>query len=83
MVASAAAAAVVFSFGLTGFGLTAVTAVIAGGSGGGARTPSLGMSHSTLGIGGGTRCHGGGWPIVTSYLAAGAGGGGIGGDFGI
>ena len=77
MVALAAAAAVVFSFGLTGFGLTAVTAVIAGGSGGGARTPSLGMSHSTLGIGGGTRCHGGGsWPLVTSYLAAGAGGGG-------
>ena len=43
-----AAAAGAFSFGLTGFGLTAVTAVIVGDSGGGARTPNLNMNHSLL-----------------------------------
>ena len=45
---------------LAGLGLTAVTAVIARGSGGGARTPSVGMGHSAIGIGGGVGCHGGG-----------------------
>ena len=55
---------------LVGLGLTAVTAVIARGSDGGARTPSVGMGHSVIGGGGDTGCHGGGgWSIVASYLA--------------
>ena len=43
MIALAAAAAVVVTLGLTCIGLTAVTAVITRGSGGGARTPGVGM----------------------------------------
>ena len=72
------------TLGLAGLGLTAVTAVIARGSGGGARTPSVGMGHSAIDSGGGTGCHGGGgWPIVASYLAASAGGGGRGGGISV
>ena len=44
------AAALIVPLGLTGVRLTAVTAVIALGSGGGARTPSFSMSHSALGM---------------------------------
>ena len=65
------------TLGFAGLGLTAVTAVIASGSGGGARTPSVGMGHSVIGSGGSTGCHGGGgWTIVVSCLAVSAGGGG-------
>ena len=46
------------TLGLAGLGLTAVTAVIARGSDGGARTPSVGMDHRYIGSGGDTGCHG-------------------------
>ena len=42
------------TLGLAGLGLTAVTAVIARGSGGGARTPSVGVGLCVRCDGGGT-----------------------------
>ena len=57
-VSLAAAAAVVFALGRTVVELTAVTAVIASGSGGGARAPNVSVSHSVSGRGGDTGCPG-------------------------